>query len=181
MANKIKYPIIDGRKMCGDCHVMRPINVFRRARRHYTSRCVDCLKVYAAKYRKRPEVKLAMLEYSREYRSIPLNRERLNERTRKWRKSPKAKTQRNLARRAWAAREKQKAIEYKGGKCALCSYSKCAAALDFHHRNPKEKDGYGTGALKQHWRFERNKKELDKCVLLCVRCHREVHAGAVKL
>jgi hypothetical protein len=24
---------------------------------------------------------------------------------------------------------------------------------------------------------EKNKKELDKCILVCVRCHREIHAG----
>lgn len=49
--------------------------------------------------------------------------------------------------------------------------------MDFHHLNPKLKEGYGTGALKAHWSFERNKKEIDKCVLVCVRCHREIHAG----
>ena len=45
----------------------------------------------------------------------------------------------------------------------------------------QEKDGYGTGALKQHRSFKKNKKELDKCVLVCVRCHREIHAEEVVL
>lgn len=66
-------------------------------------------------------------------------------------------------------------IEYKGGKCQKCGYDKCQAALDFHHRNPKEKDfslckKYGCRKIS-----DRIKKELDKCDLLCSNCHREEH------
>ena len=63
----------------------------------------------------------------------------------------------------------------------ICGYSKCTAALDFHHVEPSLKDGYGAGALRAHWTFEKNKTELDKCVLLCVRCHRELHSGVISL
>ena len=77
--------------------------------------------------------------------------------------------------------QKTKAIDYKGSICVICGYSRCSAALDFHHINPLEKEGYGTGAMKSHWTFEKNKSELDKCVLVCVRCHREIHAGVVDL
>lgn len=68
---------------------------------------------------------------------------------------------------------KLKAIEYKGGKCSNCGYNKCYGALDFHHRNPDEKEF--------SWRLMRRKKwedivtELDKCDLLCANCHREEH------
>jgi hypothetical protein len=68
---------------------------------------------------------------------------------------------------------KQKAIEYKGGKCELCNYNKCISALEFHHRNPKKKDfkisDYNSP------KFGILKKELDKCQLLCSNCHREIH------
>lgn len=72
-------------------------------------------------------------------------------------------------------RFKQLCIEYKGGKCILCGYCRCPAALEFHHRNPAEKefslrDVGGTIAL-----TERVKKELDKCDLLCSNCHKETH------
>lgn len=62
------------------------------------------------------------------------------------------------------------------GDCILCGYSKCLAVMDFHHIAPHEKEG-----LKAHWAFEKNKEELDKCVLVCNRCHREIHAGEVAL
>ena len=70
---------------------------------------------------------------------------------------------------------KIKAIQYKGGKCVSCGYSKCLAALEFHHINPAAKDF----SLASHktYNFEKLKKELDKCVLLCCLCHREFHAG----
>lgn len=31
-------------------------------------------------------------------------------------------------------------IEYKGGKCQKCDYNRCEGALQFHHRNPSEKE-----------------------------------------
>ena len=29
-------------------------------------------------------------------------------------------------------------VEYKGGKCEICGYNKCYAALEFHHKDPNE-------------------------------------------
>lgn len=66
-------------------------------------------------------------------------------------------------------------IEYKGGKCEKCGYDKCQAALDFHHKNPTEKDFcISNRNISLHW--EEIKKELDKCSLLCANCHREEHS-----
>lgn len=75
-------------------------------------------------------------------------------------------------------RVKQELVKYKGGKCQVCGYDKCNEALDFHHLDPKEKDFSLSG---QHKPIELLKKEVDKCVLLCCRCHREVHAGIITL
>lgn len=66
-------------------------------------------------------------------------------------------------------------IAYKGGKCELCGYDKCPAALEFHHRDPAKKD-FEIARLKTY-SFDLIKPELDKCVLVCSNCHREVHAG----
>ena len=72
-------------------------------------------------------------------------------------------------------RKKQKSIDYKGGKCCRCGYNKCNDALEFHHLDPSKKD-FGI-AQKMSWSFEKIKKELDKCSLVCRNCHAEIHAG----
>jgi hypothetical protein len=68
---------------------------------------------------------------------------------------------------------KAKAVAYKGGKCERCGYMKFQGALEFHHRNPREKD---PSWIKLRTKpFHLVKKELDKCDLLCANCHAEVH------
>lgn len=74
---------------------------------------------------------------------------------------------------------REMAREYKGGKCTLCGYSKCARALSFHHLDPRKKDfGLSAKGLTRSW--DKIKKELDKCMLLCANCHMEVHEGVTQ-
>lgn len=68
---------------------------------------------------------------------------------------------------------KRQALEYKGGKCEICNYSKCVAALEFHHLDPKQKDF--SISMVRHYIFDKIKPELDKCMLVCSNCHREIH------
>lgn len=73
----------------------------------------------------------------------------------------------------WRQRVKVKLIEYKGGKCQICGYDKmCPNAYAFHHRDPSKKELTISGLTLA---FDRLKKEADKCDLLCVRCHAEIH------
>lgn len=45
------------------------------------------------------------------------------------------------------------AVEYKGGKCQLCGYDKCAQALDFHHIESTKKDfGVSADGITRSWR-----------------------------
>lgn len=75
---------------------------------------------------------------------------------------------------------KQMAIEYKGAKCSICGYEKCKAALEFHHIDPSTKNfGIASQGFTHNWEYL--KIELDKCVLLCANCHREVEQGITKL
>ena len=84
---------------------------------------------------------------------------------------------------------KQKCVEYKGGKCSTegCGYNKCSKALDFHHLDPTTKSftitEYLTSSPIRNL-LDENKEvllpdiliqELDKCILLCANCHRELH------
>lgn len=69
---------------------------------------------------------------------------------------------------------KHKSIEYKGGACINCGYDKCIAALEFHHTESEKKDfGISANGYTRSW--EKVKKELDKCILVCSNCHREIH------
>jgi DNA-directed RNA polymerase subunit RPC12/RpoP len=64
-------------------------------------------------------------------------------------------------------------MESRGGaKCSQCGYDRCVAALEYHHRDPNEKDP----TWNRGWSLPKLKKELDKCDILCANCHREVHA-----
>jgi len=58
--------------------------------------------------------------------------------------------------------------------CSICGYDKCNRALEFHHINPKDKKfNLNIPSLKHP-----NKivvEEVNKCILLCCRCHREIH------
>jgi hypothetical protein len=65
-------------------------------------------------------------------------------------------------------------MESRGGiKCSACGYDKCIGALEFHHRDPKEKDP----SWSRGWSLSKLKIELDKCDILCANCHREIHYG----
>lgn len=67
---------------------------------------------------------------------------------------------------------KRMAIEYKGGKCQICNYDKSIYALDFHHLDKNQKD---FSIANKSYSWERIKSELDKCILVCSNCHREIH------
>jgi 5-methylcytosine-specific restriction endonuclease McrA len=71
---------------------------------------------------------------------------------------------------------KKKQVEFFGGKCKLCGYDKCHNALEFHHLDPTIKEE-SPSSLRQVTDELRWKSELEKCILLCSNCHREVHAG----
>ena len=69
---------------------------------------------------------------------------------------------------------REMSVEYKGGKCETCGYSKCIEALEFHHKDPSQKD-FGISAKGYTRSWEKVRQELDKCIMLCANCHRELH------
>ena len=87
-----------------------------------------------------------------------------------------------LIKAVYARRKKIRAmaVEYKGGKCKKCGYDRCIDALEFHHIDPAQKDfnisskGYTRSWIKV-------KAELDKCIMLCANCHRELHSKVSSL
>ncbi len=73
-------------------------------------------------------------------------------------------------------RIRETAIDYKGGRCQRYGYNRCIEALEFHHLESSDKDfGISEKGYTRSW--EKIKEELDKCILFCANCHREVHSG----
>jgi hypothetical protein len=71
---------------------------------------------------------------------------------------------------------KEQAIKYKNSKCALCGYDRCIYSLEFHHIDSDlKKFTIAHAAYQRKWSEVLD--ELDKCVLLCANCHREVEYG----
>lgn len=83
-----------------------------------------------------------------------------NEKYRRWQE--KARRERKL-----------RLVEQCGGKCNLCGYDRCVAALEFHHRDPTTKKfNLGKDNLLKAWGMVL--AEAQKCDLLCANCHREL-------
>jgi hypothetical protein len=69
-------------------------------------------------------------------------------------------------KRQWRAKMRALAMEYLGGRCAVCGTDE---NLEFHHKNPSEKDHDVI-----HY-FDLD--EIEKCELRCVSCHDKFHAA----
>jgi hypothetical protein len=75
---------------------------------------------------------------------------------------------------------KETLVAEAGGACAICGYSRCLAALEFHHldRGTKSFALARRGITRS---LAAAREEARKCVLLCANCHAEVEAGMVTL
>jgi transposase len=67
-------------------------------------------------------------------------------------------------------------VEQAGGRCVLCGYDRCTAALHFHHVDPASKQFHLSmqGVTRS---IAAARAEMAKCVLLCANCHAEVELG----
>jgi transposase len=75
---------------------------------------------------------------------------------------------------------KQVLVDEAGGKCSGCGYSRCIAALEFHHVNPAEKK-FSLSHRGVTRSLASARAEAEKCILLCANCHAEVEAGVLVL
>jgi hypothetical protein len=74
---------------------------------------------------------------------------------------------------------KRALVEYRGGRCSRCGFVPTSdddlVLMDFHHREAASKRfPLGAGALNRTW--ESLLAEAEKCDLVCVVCHRRIHA-----
>ena len=73
-------------------------------------------------------------------------------------------------------RRKNNLIQVCGGKCCICGYNKTNSALEFHHIDPSKKEyAIARGGIKK--KKKKDLREVQKCILVCANCHREIHDG----
>ncbi|HEV2724445.1 MAG TPA: hypothetical protein VGV10_07410 [Thermoleophilaceae bacterium] len=77
---------------------------------------------------------------------------------------------------SWRRRVKATLVREAGGRCRLCGYERCQAALAFHHVDRADKV-FAISHEGLTRSLERARIEALKCVLLCSNCHAEVEAG----
>lgn len=75
----------------------------------------------------------------------------------------------------WAKR--YRAVQEMGGKCNFCEESDMFL-LEFHHLDPSKKEYGISQSVILDWNVL--KLELDKCILVCSNCHRNLHAVDIK-
>lgn len=73
-------------------------------------------------------------------------------------------------------RRKENLVRVSGGKCCLCGYDRTPSALEFHHIHPEMKK-YGISGDGVCHDLESDLVEVQKCILVCANCHREIHHG----
>lgn len=59
-------------------------------------------------------------------------------------------------------------------RCEFCGEDHIAC-LDFHHRDPSEKDFNISTAVVNGYGINRIMQEIAKCSILCANCHRKLH------
>lgn len=69
---------------------------------------------------------------------------------------------------------KQLLVDLRGGGCERCGYSRCLAALDFHHSKGVKNFSMDARAI-SNTSMDRLLKEFELCEVLCSNCHREEH------
>ncbi len=86
-----------------------------------------------------------------------------------------AKKNRRNKNRTWLKKYKETL------SCSVCGYSKktnesfSSRALEFHHQTNNKSFSVSDG-IAQGKSIDTIKKEIDKCIVVCARCHAEIHS-----
>jgi len=166
-------------------HKLHKEEIMRRHRKYYKSHREE-LKEHSKKYNK--EHKEDKKEYNKEYRE--LHREEIKKYKKEYDKKYRELHREEIKKYRELHREETKkynekhnkkhknilralSLEIKSKGCIRCGYKDNMRKLLFHHVDPSTKKyniaNLWSRTIKQH------KEELDKCVVLCFKCHAAVH------
>ena len=160
-------------------YIARELNISKSSVSNYIN--IDNI----SRYKKPIEISSSLLESMQEDYNSGMSRKAIGKkykvalyRLEKLQK-PEATSKYNILKKR-RVRIKEELVEYKGGKCEICGYNKCLSALEFHHLDPSKKD-FGIASNSSYKNINILKKEIDKCILVCSNCHREIHSEIIKL
>ena len=91
------------------------------------------------------------------------------------------KHQNYVAQQKRGKRRRQLLIQLKGGCCEICGYNKNQAALSFHHLDASTKSFQIDIRKCSNGTWQRLLEEAQKCQLLCLNCHAEIHNPELSL
>lgn len=146
--------------ICRECNIKKPINEFVRD------------KTKSGGFRRL--CKLCMIKYSKRIHKQYLSEKKCI-RCGKGKENDCFLCQKCMLKDIKRRREKRrtnkiKAVLFKGGKCQECGLkSNILAVYDFHHINSNKEKNISR-MMNESW--EKIKKELKKCKMLCANCHR---------
>ncbi len=155
----INYDTINvGNIICPVCNISKSISEYPKDSSHKHGFRNTCKNCHSSENRETHKFK---------YHSVPEYKEKVKN----WQKKY------YLSKKPYMRKydEKKKLLNYFGGKCSLCDYSKCLAALEFHHKDPKEKEFNISNISVSTDSWDKCIEEASKCILICNRCHREIH------
>lgn len=144
-------------KKCSTCKESKSFSKFHKDRSSkdgYSHRCKAC----------------RVLSSKREYENAKKNPDRVEKKKENQKKY--YSTGKPAARKF---QMRKKFIDALGGKCSVCGYDKCYAALEFHHKDPTQKDFNIAAVSVTESNWDLKLEEAQKCILICNRCHREQH------
>ena len=126
----------------------------------------DFYKRFEGILNRRSNCKVCELDRNRKYCTEHIGKVR--KRLAKYRKANRKKI--NEHQKIRNRKTKETLVKENGGKCQICGYNRCIAALDFHHNNPDTKENQIKDLS-----LELARKEIKKCILVCSNCHKEIH------
>lgn len=95
-----------------------------------------------------------------------------------WKDKKSPNTMHSQTRRA--VERKILLIQKLGGKCCKCGYDRNITALEFHHKDPETKSFNLDQRKISNTKLDILLEEVDKCILVCANCHRELEHPDMK-
>lgn len=96
-----------------------------------------------------------------------------------WKERQRNNPNRNASTKKRMLRNREFVRSYKKDKkCEICGYNKYPEILDFHHKDDKGKVATINKLMKNLSNLDTIQSEINKCMLVCPNCHRELHVKA---